>query len=316
MGKLKKMNPTIKFGLLMLGLGVATAAQASCPRYQNDTFTLNLPATITVPDSLPVGSVITRQAFTGTAPGWTTFCVLAIRWINGRYPNNHNQGIHPTEVPGIGVAVQMTFHGSGGPALFTLHSSPQAIVSGPVPSFTSAQATFYKIGPVTSGTVPPGYLFEQKWLKKSNTFRLQLGSAVRFVRPAATCDLATGDVNRTIPLPTVRVNAFNNANSAGASNFELTANCSNASNVTFRFTGAPAPGNASLFSNTGSAGGVALWLYSRTSGANQTISNNGTRTVAVSGNRAVLPLGAAYYKNGTVGAGTLVSTATVNITYN
>ncbi|BDB17203.1 hypothetical protein cym2001_05680 [Pseudomonas sp. CYM-20-01] len=299
----------------MLWIGMPIAAQASCPKYQNDTLTLNLPATIPVPDSLPVNGVIIRQAFNGAAPGWNTFCVLATQWINGRYPNNHNQGLHPTEVPGVGVAVRMTTN-SGLNAIFTLHNTPRVNITGPVSSFTSAEATFYKIGPVTSGTVPPGSFFEQKWLKSSNTFRLQLGSAVRFVRPAATCDLATGDVNRTIPLPTVRVSAFNNANSAGASNFELSATCSNASSVTFRFTGTPAPGNTSLFSNTGTAGGIALWLYSRTSGANQTISNNATRTVAVSGNRAVLPLGAAYYKNGTVRQGTLASTTTVNITYN
>jgi hypothetical protein len=309
------MKPTIKLVSLMLGIGMPIAAQASCPKYQNDTLTLNLPATIPVPDSLPVNGVIIRQAFNGAAPGWNTFCVLATQWINGRYPNNHNQGLHPTEVPGVGVAVRMTTN-SGLNAIFTLHNTPRVNITGPVSSFTSAEATFYKIGPVTSGTVPPGSFFEQKWLKSSNTFRLQLGSAVRFVRPAATCDLATGDVNRTIPLPTVRVSAFNNANSAGASNFELSATCSNASSVTFRFTGTPAPGNTSLFSNTGTAGGIALWLYSRTSGANQTISNNATRTVAVSGNRAVLPLGAAYYKNGTVRQGTLASTTTVNITYN
>lgn len=38
------------------------------------------------------------------------------------------------------------------------------------------------------------------------------------------------------------------------------------------------------------------------------------RTVTVPGNRTVLPLGAAYHKSGTVGPGTLISTATVNIT--
>lgn len=308
------MKPTRKYISTLLILGFPIAAQATCPRYQNDTFTLNLPATITVPDSLPVGGVITRQAFTGTAPAWNTFCILATRWINGRYPNNHNQGVHPTEVPGVGVAVRMTI--VNGSSLFTLHNIPQTTFSGPSSSFTSAEATFYKIGPVTTGTVPPGYFFEQKWTKTSSTFRLQLGSPVRFIRPAATCDLVTGDVNRTISLPTIQTRALNDAVSAGALNFDLTATCSNATNVTFRFTGTPATGNNTLFANTGSAAGVALWMYSRIGGTSQTLSNNGTRTVAVSGNRAILPLGAAYYRNGTPRQGTLVSTATVNITYN
>lgn len=309
------MEPAIKFISITLIFGLPLTSHATCGRYQNDTFTLNLPATIAVPDSLPIGSVITRQAFNGTAPNWSTTCILATRWVNGRYPNNHNQGVHPTEVPGIGMAVRMTF-GNGGNALFTLHNIAALTFSGPSSSFTSAEATFYKIGPVTTGTVPSGYFFEQKWTKTSSTFRLQLGSPVRFIRPAATCDLATGDVNRTITLPTIQARALNDAVSAGALNFQLTATCTNASNVTFRFTGTPATGNNALFANTGGAGGVALWLYSRISGPPQTISHNGTRTVAVSGNRAVLPLGAAYYRNGVVGQGTLASTATVNITYN
>ena len=89
-------------------------------------------------------------------------------------------------------------------------------------------------------------------------------------------------------------------------------------NVKFRFSGAPAPGNDRIFANTGTAAGVALWLYSRLGGGVQNILANGTedtRTLAVSGNRAVLPLGSAYHKNGTVTQGTFISTVTVHITY-
>ena len=105
---------------------------------------------------------------------------------------------------------------------------------------------------------------------------------------------------------------------AGIRGFDLTANCSNATNVTFRFSGPPATGNNLLFANSGTANGVALWMGSNLNGVRQTISPNANnvRTVPVSGNRAVLPMFAAYHKNGTVGAGTLVTTATVNITYN
>lgn len=73
-----------------------------------------------------------------------------------------------------------------------------------------------------------------------------------------------------------------------------------------------------LFANAGTAKGVALWLASNLNGAQQTISPNANnvRTVAVASDRAILPMRAAYHKNGTVGAGTLVSNATVNITYN
>ncbi|XKU43782.1 fimbrial protein [Pseudomonas [fluorescens] ATCC 17400] len=131
--------------------------------------------------------------------------------------------------------------------------------------------------------------------------------------------MATGDVNRTIALDPVKVSTLQNATFTGARDFELTAICQDASQVTFRFSGTPAGGNNALFANTGTAGGVALWLYSRINGAVQNINADGTsdtRTVEVSGDRAVLPLGAAYHTNGTVSQGTLLSTATVNITYN
>ena len=100
----------------------------------------------------------------------------------------------------------------------------------------------------------------------------------------------------------------------------MTANCSDATHVTFRFAGTPAPGHHALFANTGSAGGIGLWLYSRINGGPQTITANGTdssRTVETSSNKAVLPLTAAYHKTGAaVTQGTLASAVTVSITYN
>jgi type 1 fimbria pilin len=313
-----KMKYPILLASTLLALGMPIAAQARCDRFQNDTFTLNLPANITVPDSLPVGSVITRQVFSGTAPAYFANCTVATHsGVFGRYSRliDPATGAYHTEVPGIGLRITMMWAG-GGPAAFALYNQGYQQVYGKIPSFTSAEATFYKIGPVTTGTVPSGMFWEKTWVIAPERFRLQLGSPVRFVRPAATCDLAAGDVNRTITLPDIQVNALKDEVYAGVQNFDLTANCTNAANVTFRVTGTPAPGNAVLFANAGSAGGVALWLYSRINGVPQTISNNGSRTLAVSGNRAVVPLSAAYHKNGTVSQGTLASTVTVNITYN
>jgi len=302
----------------LLAFGLPLAAEAGCDRYQNDTFTLNLPATISVPDSLPVGSVILRQAFSGSAPDYFADCRVAERsWIIGRYQQlqDPSTGAYLTEVPGIGVTISMKWAG-GGQANFALYNQGPEYIYGKVPSFTYAEATFYITRPVTSWTIPSGRFWEKKWMDVPDRFLLQLGNSVSFIRAPATCDLEAGDVNRTIPLPEVRVRDFDSAISAGAHDFELTANCSDASDVTFRFTGTPAPGNPSLFANTGSAGGVALWLYSRLGGTPQPLSANDTRTVVVTGNRAVLPLGAAYHKNGTVSQGTLASTATVTITYN
>ncbi|MFC6339123.1 fimbrial protein [Pseudomonas sp. CCM 7891] len=139
---------------------------------------------------------------------------------------------------------------------------------------------------------------------------------------AGTCDLAAGDVNRTVTLPTIKVSDFDAAPSAGSYDFEISADCeSDIRNVMFLFTGTPSEGNPALFSNTGTSGGTALWLLHRAS-PTYAIPANGTvaqrsRTIATSSNKAVLPLTAAYYKTGAaITQGTLASAVTVSITYN
>lgn len=139
---------------------------------------------------------------------------------------------------------------------------------------------------------------------------------------AGTCNLAAGDVNRTITLPTVKISNFDATPNAGAINFDISADCeSDLRNVYFLFAGTPSAGNAALFANTGNSGGTALWLTARTP-ALITIPANGTpaqrtRTIATSGGKAVLPLTAQYHKTGAaITQGTLASNVTVSITYN
>lgn len=139
---------------------------------------------------------------------------------------------------------------------------------------------------------------------------------------AGTCNLAAGDVNRTIPLPTVKISDFDGVVQTGAIDFNISADCeSDIRNVIFLFTGTPSTGNGALFSNTGTSRGIGLWLAHRTP-ALVTIPANGTvaqrsKTVATSSLKAVLPLTAAYYKTGAaITQGTLASAATVSITYN
>lgn len=135
-----------------------------------------------------------------------------------------------------------------------------------------------------------------------------------------TCDLAVGDVNRTVTLPVVRVEDFRSANAVGKTDFSISATCDPAvTRATFTFSGAAAPGNGQYFANSGGAPGTALWLYSRIGGTEATIQANGSnnaRTINVASGRAELPLGAAYYRVGTVGKGGFRSQATVNLTYN
>lgn len=314
------MKHPIKLIATLLMSGLSSAAQAACDRYQDSTLTLTLPATITVPDSLPVGAEILTGVFSGTAPAFTMDCpTWTLLKITGRYQTKDPgyQLAYRTEVPGVGVRLRLT-DAKGITRFFAQHNQ-QKHFSGPLLSFTGAQLTFYKTGPVTDGTVMAGAIRVSRIDNTPETFALLLGNAVRFVSPTATCDLATGDVNRTIALDPVNVSTLQEATFAGARDFELTANCQDASHVTFRFSGTPAVGNNALFANTGTAEGVALWLYSRINGAIQNIGANGTsdtRTVVVLGDRAVLPLGAAYHANGTVSQGTLVSAVTVSITYN
>ncbi|MBD9458141.1 fimbrial protein [Pseudomonas sp. PDM05] len=314
------MKRCLRFLSVPLAYALPMAAQAACDRYPNMQHSVSFPSTITVPESLGIGQLITSQVFPGPYPTFYMNCPTATpTFLTGRFTSAISAPgglIYHTNVPGVGMRVMVTLT-SGAP--YSAKLKTESLVSAPgriLWGATRLVAEFYKLGPVTTGTLPSGDIQHNNWDGGKGHYRMVLNTSIRFVNPASTCDLATGDVNRTITLPTVQVNAFNNSVTAGTREFELSANCSNASDVTFRVTGTPAPGNNLLFTNTGSAGGVALWMYSRINGVPQTISNNDTRTVAVFGNRAVLPLGVAYHKNGTVGSGTFASTATVNITYN
>jgi len=135
-----------------------------------------------------------------------------------------------------------------------------------------------------------------------------------------TCNLIADDIERPISLPPVKIDDFAGVDSAGHKPFELSARCdSDITSITFTFLGTPAPSDNARFANTGDANGLALWLYSRLGGVQQTIRADGSdnaRTLTPSGGQAVLPLGAAYWKSGAVSEGTLESLATVDVTYN
>ena len=316
------MKYSIRFISILTTVFLPVASQA-CNYYPNFDNRVSFATTITVPNNLQVGGLIARQPFTGSVRQGISNCPSPIMQVSiGRFttvvPMPGLTNLYRTNVDGVGMLVRSTLRGGlpyGHPLTSTSVTLRPASYEH---TLTNLTAEFYKIGPILTGTLPSGNLQELRWNGRRISL-LWLNTSVRFVTPAATCDLATGDANRTISLDPVKVSTLQNTTYANQRNFELTANCTNASNVTFRFSGTPAPGNDRLFANTGTAGGVALWLYSRIGGGTQNILANGTentRTVPVSGGRAVLPLGAAYYKNGTVSQGRLETTATVNITYN
>lgn len=316
------MKHSIKFISTLLSLGLPVAVQAACDRYPNTQHSVSFPSTIVVPESLGVGQRITSQTFAGPYPTFYMYCHSPTpTFLTGRFTSAVSaQGglIYHTNVPGIGMRVMVTLT-SGAPYSAKLRT--ESLVSAPgriLWGATRLVAEFYKLGPVTTGTLPSGEIQHNNWDGGRGHYRMILNTSIRFVNPASTCDLDAGDVNRTITFAPIRTSDLKDSDIAGQLHFALTAHCTNATNVTFRFSGAPAPGNSLFFANTGTAPGVALWMASIINGQQQTISPNANnvRTVVVAGNRAILPLRAAYHKNGTVGAGTLVSTATVNITYN
>ncbi|NWA27292.1 type 1 fimbrial protein [Pseudomonas gingeri] len=149
-----------------------------------------------------------------------------------------------------------------------------------------------------------------------NQGNLQINGTVE----GGTCSLIADDSNRSISLPPIRVGDFANSDSAGHKPFELSARCdSDINSITFTFNGTPAPADGARFANSGDASGLALWLYSRLGGVQQTLRADGSdnaRTLTPSGGLAVLPLGAAYWKSGAVSEGSLESLATVDVTYN
>ncbi len=135
---------------------------------------------------------------------------------------------------------------------------------------------------------------------------------------AGTCNLASGDQNRTVTMPTVKISDFDSIVYTGELDFDISAECeSDIRNVTFEFSGTPSPKNNLLFHSTGTSGGTAIWLRSGLIITPSGPVEQRRRTVATSGGKAVLPLKAAYHVTGDpITQGTLVSTASVVITYN
>ncbi|WP_224770894.1 fimbrial protein [Pseudomonas sp. FEN] len=304
---------------------LSEAATAACTRiYSSLDVSMG---TVTIEDNVAIGSPLT-QGWSYVTPSATWSCTANSHYapyiqgaggaLSSYVEGGQTHSIYPTGLSGIGIA----FSAEPGRARGVQQGVEKALSSTISTAARHGYAITYKLiktGPLSSGGNISRRQVADTWMisRGSEQFPIYINGTVNVRRP--TCDLAAGDVNRAITLNTVRVSDFNNANSAGARDFELTATCSMASSVTFAFSGTPAPGSSYRFANTGTASGIGLQLYSRIGGVAQTIRADGTdsrRTVAVSGNRAVLPLGASYWKIGTVSKGTLASTATVSITYN
>jgi major type 1 subunit fimbrin (pilin) len=209
-------------------------------------------------------------------------------------------------------AFQYTFDGSGRP-----HQ----------PSARSLRITYYKIGSIASGgrltrptdattaTANDIFPFAVYFL-----FNRGGGGGGEVIVETPTCDISVGDVAKSVQLKAARPADFDNAFGVSDEPFTITVDrCQHAKSALFAFTGGtPDQDNPVIFKNVAVNGaqGVGIRLFT---GVNDTIGANGTtneRRVTVTGNQAVLPVTAQYYKTGAVvGSGPVRSQVTLNMRY-
>ncbi|MFL1501597.1 fimbrial protein [Pseudomonas sp. S191] len=333
---------TLTFWLFSIALPErAMAAEACTPTVVAvSTQTINIAAP-SVNGPISAGSAITNLSsgsyynpvFSGCPPN--TWAKSWVRSENTSVSKWNGYSVYPTGVPGIGYALDIreaNFCCDTPTKLTADKGSVGQVIN--YAGFPGQMGFVVRVAFVATAKVNPGaYNIPTQYLAITRSRDSKSGSidgspgatsviylsGLKISVKGATCELAAGDTNRVVKLDTVKPDSFVNK-TAGRIAFELTANCPSASNVTFKFTGTPSPTDAWRFKNTGTSSGVGLWLFDRV-GADKTItadSSSNTRTVAVSGGKAVLPVGAAYFITSGTSAttGTLATVVTVNITYN
>jgi major type 1 subunit fimbrin (pilin) len=139
---------------------------------------------------------------------------------------------------------------------------------------------------------------------------------------AAACTVDSSSANQTITLDPALVSDFpavGATKNPAAFNLNLT-NCTNGAHVMMTVTGTTDT-VTSVLKNTGSATQVGVQLLSASSAGSTTgtaITINNARDMGVvdATNAMTIPMVAQYYRIGTMTAGTVAATATVNFTYN
>lgn len=126
------MKLSVKCLLILMCLGLPVAAQAACNRYPNSQNSVSFPSTITVPESLGVGQLITSQTFAGPYPTFYMYCHSPTpTFLTGRFSTAVSAPgglIYHTNVPGIGMRVMVTLT-SGAPYSAKLRT--ESLVSAP-----------------------------------------------------------------------------------------------------------------------------------------------------------------------------------------
>ena len=308
--------------LLAVAMLLMVGKVHACSKYYPDVAQSVDFGTITVPDTLPVGSVI-KTVKTAPKPGPSpTSCAgtmvtvpyggPVIRENNFPMPN-----VYATVIPGIGMGI--TANNVDGKDI-NMNSNESA------PRVDSAQTyytvTLYKTGTVSAGTFPA--LGTIGWVQIQFTQAvygswLRTGSVTTVVPVTPTCNLSTTDVNRTVTLDTFQLKNIPTGNGKfGLKYFTITAQCTGATTASFQFSGTPSSLDGSLFASTGTAKGLGMHLAS----AYGDIPANGsaaqrTVSIGVSGGTAKLDMEAGYSRKSAVAvtAGTFASKATVTLSY-
>ncbi|MGN6790088.1 MAG: fimbrial protein [Rhodanobacteraceae bacterium] len=323
-----------RLALLLLGLvllAVAGRARADCGAYFSQPGSINFapPATITLPDSLQVGTVLWTSQPVGPTNPPTLICVgttnSGIQNSVGSQPSAGDDTLFP--IGNTGLSYRLFYPDVSNP----LHAYPnQAINTGSMDTAVTLQLV--ATGPVAPGSTLPGGQLAQ-WIVQLCNFHNnacrgnQLTSSpvlafstsgITFVPPA--CSIITDPT--VVTLPTVYASAFTSTGSTtGLTPFNVQLNCpSSAAGASLAITlatSSPVAGATGVIANTAGGG------YAQNVGVQVLDSNGnpipfGTAISAgtVTAGNINVPLNARYYQTGaSVTAGQVNATATYTITY-
>lgn len=319
---------------LPLLLIVADRARADCVGdvSQPGSITFAPPATITLPNSLPVGTILWTSSPITPVNSPTLFCSgttnSGIQNNIAGQPSGGDDTLFSTNVPGLSYRLLQP------DASNPLHAYPnQAIAQGVVQFNASTALQLVVTGSITPGSSMSGGQFAQWNVDLCNFHNgacrgnqvtpspvvVFNTSSITFAAPACT----VVNNNLTVTLPTVYASAFpttGTGTTTGQTPFNVQLNCSAGTSVSVTLApGTPAyTGALGVLTNTagsGYAGNVGVQLFKDSRCAQPVVFGTAIPEGPTSSTMN-LPFCASYYQTGTtVTAGRVTATATYTLTY-
>lgn len=319
------------FALLLLAL--AGRAHAGC-QYTNNpgTVTFAPPSTITLPNSLPVGTILWTSPQIATANPPTLYCEdsttnngIANTWGN---PAGSDETLFPTNVSGLSYRIlhpdtsnllsAYPYNASvpAGQITFSVASALQLVVTGTITpgSVLTGKVAQWNVD-MCNGNYSNWYGFYCTQSKGTHPVEIFNTSAVRFAAPA--CTIAVDPT--VVTLPSVLASAFTGkGTTTGQTPFMVQLNCQAGASLSITLaTANQQTGTTSVIAPTvgnGYANNVGVQLLN---GQGSPITfgsaiSEGTTTSGIMN----LPFYARYYQTGSgATAGTVTATATYTLTY-